>query len=391
MDWNKIPDIAKYLSVVFLFAWIGRSTVWNFLPIFFKQHIESVFIIGVMTSLPSLVPILFDIPVGNLVQKVGEKFVIFIGLTTAVLPGLMYFTAIPLFLVAGKAFEGLAKVFIWNGGWSLSMKSADEDVESESLSVFLLGVNLAVVIGPIMGGFLIESYGFELPFMLWIFASTFSILVFYSYIGLEIKESLSDSFEDLFHRKTYADEWQDVKENWDNLWFPFSLVFLYSIIFSFYWLAVPLLLDQVNTGFIMMGIIFGVAATPKVFQFIFGELADKFGRMKVLSGLALCLTPVLVSMNFFTDAVMLGGLFFVARIFSSGMSPVIQTEFDSRCPDELEGELTGFFEFFKHSGQSIGPVLAGTIASVWSLQVSFLAAAGVALAILGFSLYGLRN
>ena len=391
MDLDKIPDIAKYLSVVFLFAWIGRSTVWNFLPVFFKQHVESVFLIGLMTSLPSLVPIFFDIPVGNLVQKVGEKFVILLGLTTAVLPGIMYFTAVPFLLVAGKAFEGLAKVFIWNGGWSLSMKSADEEVESESLSIFLLGVNLAVVIGPIMGGFLIESYGFQLPFMLWIFASAFSILVFYSYIGLEIKQSISDSVEDLLHRKTYSDEWHDVKENWDELWFPFALTFLYSIIFSFYWLAIPLLLDQVGTGYIMMGIIFGVAAIPKVFQFLFGELADRFGRMKVLSGLALLLTPVLVSMSFFTNVLALGVLFFVARTFSSGMSPVIQTEFDARCPDELEGELTGFFEFFKHSGQSIGPTLAGGVASIWSLQVSFLMAAGVAVTILGFSLYGLKS
>lgn len=391
MDFDKIPDIAKYLSAVFLFAWIGRSTVWMFLPIYFREHVASVFLIGIMTSLPSAVPILFDIPVGNLVQRIGEKFVIFVGLTTAVLPGILYLSATPLLLVAGKAFEGVAKVFIWNGGWSLSMKSADDDVESESLSVFLLGVNLAIVIGPIMGGFLIESYGFQVPFYLWIFASMFSILVFYSYIGLEIKEGIEDSFEDLLHRKTYIDEWQDVKENWSELWFPFSLTFLYSIIFSFYWLAMPLMLEKVNADYIMMGIIFGVAAMPKVFQFIFGEMADKFGRMKILSVLALLLTPTLIAMNFFTNVLALGVLFFVARIFSSGMSPAIHAEFDSRCPDELEGELTGFFEFFKHAGQTLGPFLAGTIASIWTLQVSFLAAAGVALLILCFAAFGLKN
>jgi MFS family permease len=391
MDLDRIPDIAKYLSAVFLFAWIGRSTVWMFLPIYFREHIASVFLIGIVTSLPSAVPILLDIPVGNLVQKIGEKFVIFVGLTTAVLPGILYLSAVPFLLVLGKAFEGVAKVFIWNGGWSLSLKSADDEVESESVSVFLLGVNLAVVIGPIIGGFLIESYGFQVPFMIWIFASMFSILVFYSYIGLELKKGISDSFEDLVHRKTYMDEWRDVKENWSELWFPFSLTFLYSIIFSFYWLAMPLLLEKVDAGFVMMGIIFGVAAMPKVFQFIFGELADSLGRMKVLSILALFLTPTLVAMNFTTNVMLLGGLFFVARIFSSGMSPAIHAEFDARCPDELEGELTGFFEFFKHSGQTLGPIIAGGVASIWSLQVSFLAAAGVALTILGFAAYGFRN
>ncbi len=391
MDFDRVPDIAKYLSAVFLFAWIGRSTVWMFLPIYFRQHIESVFLIGIVTSLPSAVPILLDIPVGNLVQRAGEKVVIFIGLTTAVFPGILYLTAAPLFLVMGKAFEGVAKVFIWNGGWSLSLKSADDDVESESVSVFLLGTNLGIVLGPIMGGFLIESYKFRVPFMIWIFSALFSILVFYSYIGLEIKEGISDSFEDLLHRKTYLDEYQDVRENWSRLWFPFSLTFLYSIIFSFYWLAVPLLLDKVKADYVMMGIIFGVAAMPKVFQFVFGELADRVGRMKVLSVLALLLTPTLAAMSTTTDVLVLGTLFFVARIFSSGMSPAIHAEFDSRVPDELEGELTGFFEFFKHSGQTLGPIIAGGIASVLTLQASYLAAAGVALTILGFSLYGLRG
>ncbi|PSH02482.1 MAG: hypothetical protein BRC26_00310, partial [Nanohaloarchaea archaeon QH_8_44_6] len=184
MDLDKIPDIAKYLSVVFLFAWIGRSTVWNFLPVFFKQHVNSVFLIGLMTSLPSLVPIFFDIPVGNLVQKVGEKFVILLGLTTAVLPGIMYFTAVPLFLVAGKAFEGLAKVFIWNGGWSLSLKSADPEIESETNSIFLLGVNLAAIVGPVIGGFLIAAKGFDLTFALWVFSAWLGALTFYLYVGL---------------------------------------------------------------------------------------------------------------------------------------------------------------------------------------------------------------
>jgi len=79
MELQRVPSIAKYLSVVFLFAWTGRSTVWNFLPIFFENHM-SVFWVGVATSLPPLVTLMFDIPVGNLVQHAGEKVVIFLGL-----------------------------------------------------------------------------------------------------------------------------------------------------------------------------------------------------------------------------------------------------------------------------------------------------------------------
>ncbi len=106
MDLDRIPDIAKYLSLVFLVSWIGRATVWNFLPIFIEDQIASVFLVGVVTSLPALIPLLIDIPVGNLVQRSGEKIVIFTGLVAAVLPPVFYYTAAAPFIVFGKTMEG---------------------------------------------------------------------------------------------------------------------------------------------------------------------------------------------------------------------------------------------------------------------------------------------
>ena len=122
LEFDRVPPIAKYLSVVYLVSRLGMTTVWFFLPLFFEQQIESVFLIGIMTSLPAAIPILLDIPVGNLVQRAGEKIVIFIGLIMMLFPGLFYLTGIPVLLVAGKAFEGIVKAMIWNGGWSLSLK-----------------------------------------------------------------------------------------------------------------------------------------------------------------------------------------------------------------------------------------------------------------------------
>lgn len=391
MDLDRIPSIAKYLSLVFLVSWIGRSTVWNFLPIFLERHISSVFLLGIVTALPAIIPILIDIPVGNLSQRAGEKIVMFIGLLSAAVPPLLYYTAFTPLLVLGKAVEGLGKSMIWNGGWSLSLKSADEEVESEAVSVFLLGVNIALIIGPIVGGYLIETGGFYLPFRLWVFTSLLGLALFYAYIGLGMKKGLKASFADLTHKRTYLDDYHHLLNNWDQLKFAYALVFLYSIIFSFYWLAIPLLLDKIGAGFQLMGIIFGVAAIPKAFQFVFGDLADRIGRLKTLAILATLLTPVLIVMGFVSDVLMVGGFVFVARTLSSGMSPAVHAVFDANVPEEIESEMTGFLELFKHGGTAIGPIVAGTVASIWSINTSFLAAAVVSVLILIFSLVGLRN
>ncbi|MFB6190306.1 MAG: MFS transporter [Candidatus Nanohaloarchaea archaeon] len=388
MEFDRIPAIAKYLSLVFLLAWLGRSTVWYFLPIYIERHIASVFLVGIVTSLPAALPVLLDIPVGNLVQRTGEKAVILLGLIIGAIPPVLYFTALPVLLVGGKLMEGVSKSLVWNGGWSVSMRSSDGDVEGEALSVFLLGVNIAIVLGPIIGGYLIASRGFPLTFGLWVFTSLLSVLVFLSYIGLEEKRGFLDSLEDLFHRDTYSNDWHHLKENWSALRFPLTLVFLYSIIFSFYWLAIPLLLDRMEASFPVMGIIFGLAALPKTFQFLFGDLADHIGKRNVVLLASLVLTPVLIAMSSVQGKILIGVLFFVARIFSSGMSPAIHSLFDSRCPEELESELTGFMEFFKHAGQALGPVIAGTAASLWSLNASFLVAAAVSVSIFAAAFLG---
>lgn len=388
MEFDRIPKITKYLSVVMLFAWLGRSIVWNFLPVFFKSNMKSVFLIGILTSIPSLVPIILDIPAGNLVQRSGEKITIFLGFLAAVFPPILFYIGLVPFFFAGKIMEGVGKALIWNGGWSLTLKSSDDDVESESVSVFLLGINLSIVIGPVIGGFLLSGYGFNLLFGLWTACWLFSIVLYYFYIGAERENgSLKQSLKDLEKRRTYVNDWNHLKENWVNLRQVFTLVFLYSIIFSFYWLAIPLMLDQMNADFNTMGIIFGVAALPKVFQFVFGDIADRIGNEKTISILTLLLIPTLFAMSLTESLLITGALFFLARIFSSGMSPAIHSKFDAATPDEVEGEMTGFNELFKHMGQAVGPLFAGTIASIWSLNVSFIAASGVAGLILIFSLF----
>ncbi len=376
MALQEVPKTTKYLSLVMLVAWIGQSMVWNFLPIYFEQHIESVFLIGFLVSLPPLVTILMDIPVSNYVQRVGEKFVFFGGLIFNVLPAVAYLGVAPIFLVTGKLFEGITKSLIWNSGWSLALKTSEEESEGESISVFLLGVNLAAVVGPVVGGYLLMSYGFQLPFILWILTSSLAILVYFAYIGYRPKSDAVNNFEKLFRKKTYFDDFHHLKANWDQIRPVYTLIFLHSIIFSFYWLAVPLALDEVGASFIEMGFIFGLAALPSAFQIFFGEFADRVGQHKSLIIFSSMLTPILIAMYFSQSVLTLGILFFFAAALTNGMSPPIHTMLDLRAPEDVESELVGFMEFFKHIGQFTGPLAAGTIASLTSLSVSF-AAAGI--------------
>lgn len=386
MALQEIPRITKYLSVVMLFGWLGRNMVWQFLPVYFQMHIDTVFLIGILTSLPAAVSVVLDIPVSNYVQRVGEKFVFFTGLVFGAFPAVAYILATPLTLAFGKLFEGVTKSLVWNSGWSLSMKSSDENSESKSLSVFLLGVNLATIIGPIVGGYLILSRGFSLVLGLWLLTSMISIALFVSYIGISSKADKVLMFEKLFKSKTYSNDFNHLREHWRKVAPAYGMIFLYSIIFSFFWLAVPLALEEAGATYVEMGFIFGLAALPKAFQILFGDLADRLGRYKMLILLSAALTPVLFAMFFLESPYMLGAFFFVAALLTNGIPPIIHTIFDQRAPEEVESELVGFMETSKHVGQLVGPTMAGSVASVFSLSASFASAGVISLIMLGYSI-----
>lgn len=78
----------------------------------------------------------------------------------------------------------------------------------------------------------------------------------------------------------------------------------------------------------------------------------------------------------------IGAAFLLARLFVGGMSPEIHALYDSGVPDDVEKELTGFFELSKHIGQATGPIMAGFVSSVWSLSTSFLVASLVSVTII---------
>jgi predicted MFS family arabinose efflux permease len=198
-------------------------------------------------------------------------------------------------------------------------------------------------------------------------------------------------FEKLFETRTYSNDFHHLKEHWDKVKPAYSMVFIHSIIFSFFWLAVPLALENTGASFIEMGFVFGAAALPKAFQIFFGDLADRIGDTEAIILYTVLLTPVLFGMYFLTSTLMIGLFFFAAAALTNGISPEIHSIFDKRVPEDVESELIGFMETFKHIGQLTGPIMAGTVASMYSLSASFAAAGLVSLGLLTYTYYFYRS
>lgn len=377
-----------FLASVLFIAWFGRSLTWNFLPIYFKTVLNSPTAVGFLTSLPALTALLIDLPIGNYIQRTGERFFIATGLIIPAAAAASYTLASTAGFLIGKTVEGLSKSILWTGSWSLSMKASQDDSESRSISLMLLGPNLAAVAAPPIGGLILASTGFNVLFVAWIAAALIAGAAFYRY---------SKSFErpgdprNILKASVFREDAAEVSRHWDVLKHSLGLMFLVSVLVSFNWLAVPLFLEGNGASYLEMGLIFGAAFTPNLLMFGFGKIADTAGRLKSLTGLFIVLAAALTALGLQDSVPLIGLTYFFSAAFTYGMKPIVHTLFDLNVPDEKEGELTGVLEVVKHFGEFLGPLAAGLISGFFSLETVFLTAAALSLGSGLYSAYILKK
>lgn len=373
MVFDEVPGEVKRLSIAFSISFLGSSMVWMFLPVFFEQHIENVFLVGVLTSLPALTTLFMDIPVGNLLQRADSKLFTFIGLILFSLPGIFYLTTLTVMMFIGKFIEGVSKTLRWESGWYLAMEDSNIENESETLGVFTLGKNISDIIGPVIGGILAFYIGIRVNLVIWFVLGVISFIYFHNQVGFSTDNSRK-AFKSLIRKKTYSDDIKHLKENWQGIKWSISLIFIFSVVSSFFWVAVPLMLNDLGADYMLMGALFGLVAVPKIFEVYFGKIADRYGWLRTVQFFSFCVIPVLFITSFMENILIVGGLILLAMLFSTALNPSLHSYFDKCVSDEVEGEMVGFLELFKHSGQTLGPIIAGAVASKWSISTSFFAA-----------------
>ncbi len=378
MVFDDVPGSIKHLSIVFALCYFGSSVIWMFLPVFFEQVVDNVFLVGVLTSIPAFTTLFMDMPIANMIQRMDAKFLAFTGVLMFSLPGLIYFTAFVPLLFLGKVVEGVSKTLRWESGWFLAMTESNSQNESESIAVFGLGKSVAEIFGPVIGGLVIFYFGFRHGLILWSLLGFSAAVFFYKYLGFSV-DRLSDAFSSVFKKKTYSDDWKHLKENWESMRWAVMLILLQSFLFSFFWVAVPLMMEEIGANYIEMGVLFGLISIPSTLQVYVGRWADKVGWLNAVKVLSLILVPVLAITAFMESIVTAGLLILFSMALTISMGPVLHSFFDKSVDDSVEGEMVGVLELFKHSGQFLGPFMAGSVASAFGISNSFIFAAFLSL------------
>lgn len=340
------------LLLIFLFQTIINATR-PVITLSADEFGASIVIIGILTSSFALLPMIFSIHAGKVIDKFGNRMPVIFGFIAAIAGMIVpaIFTTIWA-LFASQLLLGLANICIPIALQNLLGHQSTSKNRDYFFSMFSLCVALGAVIGPLAGGYLSEHVSFQMVYIFCIVIGIISITFSFQIpkVTQKLKGSptkLVDSlklFENSFIRKAL---------------FSSALVLYSKDIFVAYF---PLLGKQLNLSTSTIGWIIALQGLATMFvRFVLPKLLETYKRDTILflsiliAGITFLLLPV-------SQSVFLIALLAIVMGLGLGCGqPISMTTTYNASPPGRTGEVLGLRIATNRFFQLVAPTFFGVI------------------------------
>lgn len=338
------------LYITAFFAYASFSILFPVIPLFAQQIGASKFEIGLVVAAISYVASLFMIPFGAISDRIGRRIFIFLGL--------IIFTLAPLFytqvasapeLMMVRIFHGISLAIFIPVANALVIDISDPDGVGESLGWLSAFTMLGFVLGPSLGGFLTDNYGFNASFY------TCSLLPFF---GLLMVVFCLREYEDHPSKGEAYYSWLKNFIVIGALLSPLFATFGSGTVSSF----APLYAKEFEISTTSIGVmITALYLGSALFRIPSGIISDKIGRRPVIiSGLTTCTIAVFLIPLFSTFYTLSA----ITTLFGLGMGLTVPAGFALLAdviPARSRGLAMGFANSFLQLGLALGATSMGFI------------------------------
>ncbi|WP_439425284.1 MFS transporter [Oenococcus alcoholitolerans] len=380
---KKLPNWRKNIYLLWVGTFIigvGSGEVLPFLSLFIetlgnysRQAIN--FYAGAAFSSTFLMTAIVSPIWGKLADRVGRKpMLIRAALGMAIVYTLTGFSTQVWHIIALRALMGLFNGYLSNAN-ALIAKDTPKVFSGQALGIVVTGYTSGALIGPLIGGFLANSFGYRIPFFITgvIYFLLTDITVFFV---TEDKSSLV-SKKDLVKQES---AFKMVK-------YPKMIfgLFITSMIVNLVTNSINPILAQyvrqlmephLNNLSLIAGL---VAAAPGITAVIFaprfGRLGDKIGSDKLVIGGFIIGIAAMVPMSFVSNVWILFCLRLMIGLTNATMNPAIQAIMARQTPQEATGRIFSYNQSFMAMGNVFGPLVGSLVANIFDYRAVFIASA----------------
>jgi len=345
-------NLRGILLLIFLFQTVINATR----PVITLSADEfgvSIVVIGILTSSFSLLPMIFSIHAGKVIDKIGDRVPIIIGfiaLVAGMIVPAVYSALWALF--ASQLLLGVANICIPIALQNQLGQQSTPRNRDYFFSMFSLCVALGAVIGPLLGGYLSEHISFQMVYIFCIVIGLISIV--FSLRIPKVKQQLTHSPSKLI----------DSLKLFENplirrALFSSALVLYSKDIFVAYF---PLLGKQLNMSASTIGWIIALQGLATMFvRFILPKLLENYKRDSILyisiliAGITFLILPLTQSTYFIA---------FLAIVMGLGLGcgqPISMTTTYNASPPSRTGEVLGLRIATNRFSQLVAPTFFGLI------------------------------
>jgi MFS family permease len=348
----------------FTFTFIYFSLIPT-LPIYLSRLGSSEVEIGVLIGIFAVSSLVLRPFVGRALLKIPEKKFMIAGALLFVPTSAAYLFTPPFlpFLIV-RVFQGIGYAFFSTASLTLIANISPEAHRGQSLSFFILAINLSGALGPSFGVFLVNRFDFTFLFLICTGLSLCSLFITNKLGRRKVALRQDSSTEESFFLSRKA--------------LPPSIVNFFSL-FTWGALAAFFPLYAINHGVTNPGFFFTTIAIMLILgRSLGGRIIDLYSREKIILP---CLITYIVSMVILVFSTTLPMFILVAIIWGIGHAfsfPALVVYALDRVSSS-PGPAMGTFHAFMDLGMSLGPVLMGILLRFTNYPIMFLI-----LALIGF-------
>lgn len=378
------PGVFYLCTTIFLTS-VGMGALAPILPLFTESefHVNRTQV-GIAVGLFGISRIFTSLPAGYLTQRYGRRVVLQIGSIVSVFGAVMVaFSFSYTWLVCWRFISGLGWSVYLTGSSVYLRDVANVDNRARFLSLLEMSILAGQSLGPLLGGYLGDRWGYRIPLHI------SAVFVAMSFLVLQflVPESRSDnsSTSEMVRNQTgneSHDNDGDIVEKHGLLTLLISPAFIFVGMFTLMIVAnrqggrfsvLPLYGE--NKGFTasQLGSFISVTHIPQFFTtMLAGFLSDKFGRKSTIIP-AVTLIVIGLILFIFTDNVPKLILSGILLGLGEGLAgPPSLAFFADIAPPGLEGVTMGLYRTFGGVGSAIGALLLGGIADLSGFAASLI-------------------
>ncbi len=393
---RRLEPWQRTLAIVFvaqMAATIGFSTIFPFLPLYIQELGSSTglsveLLAGLVVSAQAITMMITAPIWGALADRYGRKLMVaratFGG---AIILLLMAFVQNAEQLVLLRAIQGLVTgtVAAFN---ALVAAEAPRDKTGFAMGVVQVGLWSGISLGPLIGGFLADAYGFRVPF----YITAVMLLI----SGLLVWFGIREQFEPVVRtgpdRMGFFQEWRHVL-SLKGIMPTFGTRFLTGMARNLITPVMPLFVASLMTWESGVsgttGLIVGVAAaTGTLGAIVLGRLGDRIGHRQVLIGAGLAVAACYFPQTFVAAPWQLLILQALTGFASGGIVSAPSALLAQYTPHGEEGAVFGLDNSVWSGARAVAPLIGSAVAVAFGIRVTFVLAAvlSVLVAVVAYAL-----